>query len=198
MKISSTLLAAGFGALAVLAAAPALAQDAAQAPAAQQRPDIKSIGDWSVRCFPVQSPSPCDMYFEADDKNTRQRVVSVSIAYVPSVDRHAIQVVVPLGVAIPKGLVIQTDSFTSPELHYRRCDRAGCYVEMMLPNDSIASLSKSGPEAKIKIVADSGKPFDLRFSLNGFTAAHDSMVQQAKDKAKAPKAAAPAAPAPAP
>jgi len=191
MKISSTLLGAG-AALAVLACGPALAQEAAPTPAAAaQRPEIKAIGDWSVRCFPVQSPSPCDMYEELDDKNSHQRVLSVSVAYVPSADRHAIQIVVPLGVSIPKGLVIQTDNFTSPQLHYRRCDRSGCYVEMMLPNDSLNSLSHSGPEAKIKIVADSGKPFDLRFSLNGFTAARDAMAELAKQKAKAP------APAPA-
>jgi len=187
MKISSTLVKAGFGAgLAMLACGAARAQDASAAPAAQPRPEIKAIGDWSVRCFPVESPSPCDMYEELDDKNSHQRVLSVSIAYVPSADRHAIQIVVPLGVSIPKGLVIQTDNFTSPVLHYRRCDRAGCYVEMMLPNESINSLSHSGPDAKIKIVADSGKPFDLTFSLNGFTAARDAMAEQAKQKAKAP------------
>jgi invasion protein IalB len=174
----------------------------AQAPASSTtpgKPDIKEIGDWSVRCFPIESPSPCDMYEELDNKNTRQRVLSVSIAYIPSMDRHAIQISVPLGVALAKGVVIQTDNFTSAPLHYRQCDRSGCFVQMLLDNSAIDSLTKSGPEAKIKIVADGGKPFDLRFSLNGFAAAHDSMVAQAKQKAKAaPKpgsSATPKAPA---
>ena len=52
------------------------------------------------------------------------------VAYVPSMDRYALQVAVPLGIAIPKGMTLQTDSYTSPALHYRRCDRDGCYVEM--------------------------------------------------------------------
>jgi invasion protein IalB len=163
----------------------------AQTPPALRPPEVKSIGDWSVRCFPQDSPSPCDMYEELDDKNTRQRVLGISIAYIPKMDRHALVVTVPLGVSIPKGVVIQTDTFTSAPLHYRRCDRNGCYVEMLIDDASIGSLSKSGPEGKVKIVADGGKPFDLRFSLNGFTAAHDSMAAQAKEKAKDP------APAPA-
>jgi invasion protein IalB len=178
----------------LLSAGAAWAQGA---PAAAQRPgtpEVKQIGDWSVRCFPIDSPSPCDMYEELDNKQSHQRVLSVSIAYVPHLDRHAIQISVPLGVAIQKGVVIQTDNYTSAPLHYRQCDRSGCFVQMMIDNSAIDSLAKSGPEAKIKIVADGGKPFDLRFSLNGFVAAHDSMVTQAKAKAKAPKPA-PAAPA---
>jgi invasion protein IalB len=188
-------LAAGLAGL--LTSGAALAQ---AAPATAQRPgppEVKEIGDWSVRCFPVDSPSPCDMYEELDNKKSHQRVLSVSIAYVPHMDRHAIQISVPLGVALQKGLVIQSDSYTSPALHYRQCDRSGCFVQMMIDNAAIESLAKSGPDAKVKVVADGGKPFDLRFSLNGFAAAHDSMVAQAKAKAKAPKPAA-ATPATAP
>ncbi len=174
----------------------AFAQDAAPRAAA---PDVKQIGDWSVRCFQIQSPSPCDMYEQLDDKKGGQRILAISLAYIPKMDRHAVQVAVPLGVAIPKGLVIQTDTFTSASLHYRRCDRNGCYVEIVLDNPSVESLAKSGPDAKVKIVADGGKPFDLRFSLNGFAAAHDAMVQLARERARDPKAppanAAAAAPA---
>jgi len=168
---------------------------AAPAQTAPGRPDVKEIGDWSVRCFPMDSPSPCDMYEELDNKDSHQRVLSVSLAYIPKMDRHAIQISVPLGVALAKGLVIQTDNFTSAALHYRRCDRQGCYVEMVLDNASVESLAKSGANARVRIVADGGKPFDLRFSLNGFAAAHDAMAAQAREKAKDAKPAAPAAPA---
>lgn len=180
------------GAMALCASA-ALAQDQPPAAAPQTPTDVKGIGDWTVRCFSVVSTSPCEMYEEMDDKNTRQRILGISIAFIPSADRHLIQIAVPLGVSIPKGLVVQTDSFTSAPLHYRRCDRAGCYVEMVIDNNSIDSMSHSGPQGAIKIVADNGKPFDLRMSLNGFSGAHDAMAELAKQKAKTP-AAPPAAP----
>jgi invasion protein IalB len=187
--MKSATLAALFAGL-LLGSGAALAQGSAP-PAA---PDVKQIGDWSVRCFPIESASPCDMYQETDEKDSHQRVLAVSLAYIPHLDRHAVQISVPLGVALQKGLVIQTDNFTSAVMHFRRCDRQGCYVEMMLDNAAITALTKSGPDAKMKIVADGGKPFDLRFSLKGFAAAHDSMTQLAKQKAKTPPATPPAAP----
>jgi invasion protein IalB len=191
MKISSCF--AGACAVLALTASGAFAQ----AGGPPGRPEVKEIGSWSVRCFPVESPSPCDMYEELQDKNTRQRVLSLSLAYVPKVDRHAIQITVPLGVALQKGVIIQTDNFTSQPLRYRQCDRSGCFVQMLLDNASVTALTKSGPNAKVKIVADGGKPFDLAFSLDGFAAAHDSMVAQAKVKAKEPPAPPPGAGAPA-
>ena len=38
-------------------------------------------------------------------------------------------------------------------------------------------LAKSGPDAKVNIVADNGKTYALNFSLKGFAAAHDDMVR---------------------
>ncbi len=200
MTFSHSLIGAALGVL--LASGAALAQDAA-APAAappQGRPEVKAVGDWVVRCFPITSPSPCDIYQELNDQRTQQRVLSFSIAYVPSLDRHGIQITVPLEVSIPRGLVIETDSFKSQPMKYRMCDRTGCFVQMPIENAAINSIAKSGPDAKVRIFADSGKSYELKFSLKGFSAAHDSMVEQAKAKAKnvPVQPAAPAAPAPTP
>lgn len=190
MKISH--LFGGLMAAGLLLPIPALAQTPAapQSGAPLTPTDVKPVGDWTVRCFPVASTSPCDMYEELDDKNSRQRVLGVSIAYVPSSDRHVAQIAVPLGVAIGSGAVIKTDSYTSPKMPFRRCDREGCYVELLFPQTIIDSLAKSGPEASVDIVADSGKSFALRFSLNGFAGAHDSMSALAKQKASSGTAAA--------
>ena len=157
--------------------------------------DSKQVGDWTVRCFAVASQSPCDMYQELQDQNSHQRVLSVSIAYVPSNDQHVMQIAVPLGVSIGKGAVLKTDSYISPALPFRRCDQAGCYVEMLLGNDQVAGFVKSGPQATVNIVADDGKSYALRFSLNGFSGAHDAMAALARQKATG---AAPGAGAPAP
>src|ERR1700749_776433 len=95
------------GALAgVLFAGSAARPQQADAPPA--RPEVKTVEDWLVRCFPIQSPSPCDMFQEQDAQQSHQRVLSLSIAYVPSLDRHALQVSVPLDISIQKGLTIQT------------------------------------------------------------------------------------------
>jgi invasion protein IalB len=175
----------------------ALAQDTAP-PAAPAKPDVKTVGDWFVRCYPVQSVSPCDVFQEQDAQQTRQRILSLSFAYVPSADRTLVQITVPLEIAIPKGLTLQTDSYTSPVLKYRMCNREGCFVQMATDNAMMEGLAKSGPSAKVNIVADNGKAYALVFSLKGFAQAHDDMVAQARAKAKTPAAkpadaAAPAA-----
>lgn len=202
MKFTHSLIGAALGL--ALACGAALAQDAGQQAPQQppKPPETKTIGDWIVRCFPIQSPSPCDMFQELVDQRSRQRVLSISIAYVPSLNRHGMQITVPLEVAIQKGLTIVSDSYTSPTFRFRYCDRSGCFVQAPVDNAVMEALGKSGPEGKIRVFADSGKEFDLKFSLKGFAGAHDDMVEQSKAKAtKAPAqptaAPAPAAPAPA-
>jgi invasion protein IalB len=199
-------LAFGLFAASVAFAAPAApaAPGPAPAPSAPIQPsETKTFGDWMVRCYPVASPSPCDMYELLANKQNNQRVMSLSIAYLPSGDKHVIQVAVPLGVLIPKGLVIESDTFTSPLLHYRRCDRGGCYVEMVFDNGAVNALATATGPAKVKIVAEGGKVFEIPFSLNGYADAHGAMVDLARKKtsgkpAEAPGPSAPAAPAPTP
>jgi invasion protein IalB len=196
MKISSLL--SGLMLTALLAAsAAAQAPAPAGTPPAPVQPEIKTIGDWAVRCYPVQSQSPCDMFQQQNEKDSQQRILALSLAYIPHLDRHAIQIVVPLGIAIPKGIILHTASFTSQPLAYRRCDRGGCYVETLVDNSVIDQMGRGGDSAMVKITADDGKSYDLKVSLNGFSAAHDSMAEQARQKAKAPPAqpATPAAPA---
>ena len=192
MKISSLLSGLAFAAL---ASSAALAQAPAQPAAPPPPPEVKNIGDWLVRCYAAQTQSPCDMYQQRNDPKSQQRVLAVSIAYVPHVDRHAIQISVPLGISVQKGVVLHTATYSTPVLPYRRCDRGGCYVEMLLDNSTIDQLSHATDNALIRITADDGKNYDLKLSMNGFIAAHDSMTEQAKAKAKAEASATPAAPA---
>jgi len=165
----------------LLLTAAASAQEAAPPPA---RPDTKNVGDWEVRCFPVQNANPCDMFQEMANKESRRRILSISLAYAPSANRHLLQITVPLEVSIQKGLTIQTDNYTSPVLKYRMCTREGCFVQMGPDNALVEALAKSGPQAKLNIVGDNGKSYGLQFSLKGFAAAHDEMVAEARVKAK--------------
>lgn len=181
----SAFLAAAF--LAV--AAPVLAQTAQQAPQQQspQQPagplqpnETKLVGDWMVRCFPVKSPSPCDMFELLADKKSGRRLMSLSLAYIPVNDRHAIQIALPLGVDLAKGAYITSDTYNSPQLHFRRCDRMGCYIEGLIDNASVDALSRASTGAKVKFTAFGGQTLDLPFSLKGFVEAHSTMTDMAK------------------
>src|SRR4051812_11118565 len=110
MKLVSALAAGAFalGLTGTLAGA-AMAQ--------QQMPEIKQFGDaWQVRCFPVQNASPCDLYGQVVNNQNGQRLISFSIAFVPSANRYIMVIGVPLGVSIEKGAVIQTGNFATPTM----------------------------------------------------------------------------------
>jgi invasion protein IalB len=180
------LLAAGLA----MGATAALAQQQ-QAPL---KPDVtKQHGDWLVRCYPVASPSPCDMFELLAQKKSGNRVMSVSFAYAPKANRYVVQIAVPLGVELSKGLTIKAADYASPTLSFRRCDRGGCYIEGVTDPAMLDALGQNGAQAKASIVSTEGKTLDINFSLNGFAEARSEMAELAKQKATA----APAQPAPA-
>src|SRR3569833_553209 len=162
MIMKARLFASSLLALGLLSGA-SVAQQAPQ-------PDVKRIGDFMVRCFPIKSVAPCDVYEDRVAKDTGQRVLTFSVAYMPSGNRYILQVSEPLGVSIEKGVVFTGGSFTSPSMPFRRCDQAGCYVEIAVTKDLMDQFSKLGNDAKIRVVPDGGgKVFDFPFSFDGFS-----------------------------
>ena len=181
-------------------AAPA--DQAAAAQAAQQFSINQNVGDWVVRCVQttVKSPAPCEVLQVTINKDNKQRLSSFSIAYVPSRDAFAMQVVVPTGVALAKGLVLGD---TPNGMKFTRCELDGCYVEAVIDNAVVTNLGKAGKATQIAVVPY-GKTDQIKFpvSLTGFTEAMDRMKSYSKDRAialppPAPQAGAPTAPAPA-
>lgn len=179
---------------AALLAAPAFAQDAApQQPQKPPQPtDTKEIGDWTVQCYAVKAPMPCQMLELRVAKKTGQRILAVLLAYAPENSGHLLKISVPLGVSLQNGLVINLDTWKSPPVKFHACDQGGCYIESAIGNDIIGQLSKA-TDAKVRITSVDGKPYDLSFSLKGFTEAHNALVELAKSKVGKGGAPAPAA-----
>ncbi|HTT97991.1 MAG TPA: invasion associated locus B family protein [Rhizomicrobium sp.] len=181
-----------------LVVTPVLAQDAPQQqqPAKRQGPQvIKTFGGWDVRCFPVSTPAPCDVWEAIAFKQGGQLAVSVSVVYVPSQDRHLMQFIVPLGVDFAKGAKLVAGTYTSEMIPFHHCDRIGCYFGVGNAN-AVVDAIRSQNSLKVRIAQFRGKSADLNVPTKGFEEAHAMMVEQAKQKAGKP-AAAPAAEAPA-
>lgn len=180
------VIAAALVAMPLAAAAPAAAP---AAPAPQQAPSNKPIeptfskdfGDWTVRCFPGNSPTPCQMVQLRIVQKTNQRILGVLLAYVPSKDASLMEFSVPLGVALQNGLVIDTNTYKSGVLKFTRCDQQGCYVEGAVAADVLDAMARA-TSAKVQIVSMNGKKYQLVFSTKGFTEARRAMIEQAKNK----------------
>lgn len=167
------------------AAAPAKAAPAAPAaPAtAASAPQVERFDDWQKRCFATKSISPCDAFFSTFQKATGVRVASVSVAYAPSKHVTFLQIAVPYGIAIAKGVTVVAGEYKSVPLEIRRCDRTGCFVEGAAAPEFIqALLANSDRKASLDVVADGGKPVSLLFSLKGFSRAYDAMVSAAEQR----------------
>ncbi len=180
LLIASLIVAAAAGS----AFAAAAVKPPAPAAPASAKPEVSFYGDWSVRCFPIKSVSPCDMLFATVRKDSGQRVTSVSIAYVPARDVYLMQVAVPLGIDLAKGVIMTAGDYTTAKLAVRRCDASGCFVETSVGRDVIDGLWQNAEQGgNLKVVADGGKPVTLPVSLKGFGSAYQAMVASAKEKA---------------
>jgi invasion protein IalB len=170
-------------AAAVPASAPA--QGAAPAANANKPPQpsvTKEFGDWTVRCYPASAGIPCEMLELLVNKKSGRRVLGILIVYNKAQDQHVMQIAMPLGVMVQNGAVLSSDSYTSGVLHYRFCDIQGCYAIAPLDNDAIKALGRA-TKAEMRIVSADGKKFNIGFSFNGFTAAHNALLEMMQQKA---------------
>ena len=173
-----------FFAVCALAANPALAQQDAPAAQAQQPapkkpvgPTImKTFGGWDVRCYPVASPAPCDIWEAIAFKKSNQLAASVSVVYVPSRNEYLMQFVVPLGVDLAKGTKLIAGNFTSPSLPFHHCDRIGCFVGVAGGNAIVDAL-KNQSTMKIQVTFFRGKSIDIGVPLKGFSDARAEMAE---------------------
>jgi invasion protein IalB len=179
------------------AAAPAADPNAAPAP---QFSVNQPFGDWAVRCAltTVKSPAPCDVIQLTVNQDTKQRIMSFSLAFVPSRDAYAMQVIVPTGVALTRGMTIGTGDRPLTNVKYNRCERDGCYVEMLVDTPTIAAMGAAGGDGKstnVTVISyGQFNDINLPVSLTGFQQALDRMRMLARERAVALPATTPTPP----
>ena len=176
-----------------LAAGSATAQAPAAAPNVADPNNLavnEMIGDWTLRCFRIEAIAPCDILQVASQQETQRRVLLVSIAYVPSSNVYGAQIIVPLSVALSKGMTIAVTGDTSlTALKFSRCERDGCYVEIQLPDTAVQALRMMEGSTTITIGAyGSEQNATLPLSLNGFAMAIDRLRAEARTRAVTPRA----------
>src|SRR3954471_2509746 len=183
--VASTLAAPAMAAPAVGAAPDQSA--AASANGAPNAPGValsKQVGDWTIQCTAAASPNPCEMTQGVAEKNSGQRLLTISFFYIPARDQNFVVMQVPLGVSISNGLLLKTDTFTSPKLPYHQCDRNGCYAELPIDKNTLQNLGTTG-KALVQI-SDASRNYDLGLSLKGFADASNALVDLSKQRAKNP------------
>jgi len=184
------LLLAGlsFGALAQAAApAPAAGDPGAPPnPAAQQFSVNTPVGDWAVRCAQttVKSPAPCDIIQLTVNQDSKVRIMSFSLAYLPSRDTYAMQVIVPTGVALQRGMIVSAGAAALQGVKFTRCERDGCYVEALVDAAAVNALAAAGAMTTVTVVGyGQTNLVNLPISVNGFPDALNRMRTLARERA---------------
>ncbi len=139
--------------------------------------DRTKFQDWTVRCIQRDNALPCDLIHQIIQVQTKERVLSISIAYSPQENKDAIQITLPLGIWLEHGVELHIDDFKVPDIRVRRCDLNGCYVEASL-EDELRVRLQSGADARMIVYDPQKNPIPLPFSLKGFAEGYQYLVQQ--------------------
>jgi invasion protein IalB len=151
-----------------------------QAPPAESKLTERQFKDWTVRCGREneQGPEVCGMEQQKTDKEGRT-VMAVFVGKVPNSPDPGLLIMVPLGVLLPAGVMLQIDSGAEMPLQVNRCERQGCRIELLLKPDLLARL-KSGSQAKVlfEVFDPQGerRRLGVPISLQGFTAALEQVT----------------------
>jgi invasion protein IalB len=151
-----------------------------QAAPAEQKLTERQFKDWTVRCGRQneQGPEVCEMQQQQTDKEGRT-VMAVAVGKVPGSSELGLLIMVPLGVLLPAGIMLQIDSGAEMPLQVNRCERQGCRIEMLLKPDLLTRL-KSGSQAKVFFEAfdpqGERRRLGIPISLFGFTAALEQVA----------------------
>lgn len=160
----------GILSVALLAAAPALAQDGPAFPggASSLR---ETHGDWVVNCAVAEQRKICAISQQVGqkvkDSAAVQRVMSISFS--PAARGAEGVLALPFGLLLAKGASLQIDD-GKPQatVPIRTCLPAGCVAPLKLDQNQIAAMRK-GKQLKVNVIAaDSEKPVTITASLQGF------------------------------
>jgi invasion protein IalB len=144
-------------------------------PGSGEKPTAATFGfqDWLVRCQAVKEDVGCGMSQQILDQKARQPILQLHMARAPSGEGHQLVVVLPLGVTVPSGIVVQVGD-AKRNVAFTQCLPGGCVAPVAL-DTALLDLLKSGKEARVGVVDRAGKTVAVPFSLKGFEPAFEKM-----------------------
>lgn len=196
---------AGMLALAALALTPALAQQKKDAAPAAKKDAAAAQGQqqqsaWVKLCEETQVQETkdgkavaakrqiCLTHHERLDGNSGMVLVSAAIRTVDGSDKHALMIMVPLGMALPAGMKaavynkeqwakaqkneqVDDKSLKPIDLKYMLCHQGGCTAETDAPADLIKQM-QTGGGLMVLAMNLAGQPIAFPVPLDGFDQAH--------------------------
>ena len=150
------------------------------APAKQASEIVREThGDWTIRCA-ADAPEDCFMVSTGFDIDGSPVAELSLVKFLPGHPAVAgATVIVPLGTALPEGVVLQVDNGSRVRFGYDFCAPAGCIANLALTPDLVAAM-QAGSRARVMVIP-AGRPDTpktIGVSLSGFTAAYRALAPE--------------------
>ncbi|NNC98954.1 MAG: invasion associated locus B family protein [Gammaproteobacteria bacterium] len=132
-----------------------------------------SYGDWQVICETRRgSEKSCVMRQNYLSATSGERLLEVNIA--KTEDGTLMTMILPLGIYIPAGVVLQIDDFEPVRFQISFCTESGCFINEILEH-GLLELMRKKISAKLTVEINQGVPVHPPLSISGFLDAYRSI-----------------------
>lgn len=153
-------------------------------PVPQQKLDVEVAGSETPAgkteepksAEPAESQTICQIVQTLTEKSSDRPVLQVAVGYLPEAEKPVAAILLPLGVWLPPGLQLQVDDGKAGRVPFEACDPNGCHAGVEL-DDEFLAMMKKGNELNVTFAGRNRKGITVPVSLQGFTAALDSLKQ---------------------
>ncbi|PZQ44407.1 MAG: hypothetical protein DI551_10220 [Micavibrio aeruginosavorus] len=151
---------------------PALATDTAEYDTA------KPIEYWLKRCNDKDTES-CEVFQSLSLKENNQRLIEIAVGFPKDMDgQPQIGIIVPLGIAVGKGVDMKVDDKDIVHFDIRTCIPDGCLVLEPM-NETLLKSMKSGTKLLATFINNGDqKAINIELALEGFEKALDSLKKE--------------------
>lgn len=143
---------------------------------AQAKPEHgKKFKDWTVVCekLPASGKEICNIFQNVTNEKDKV-VLQVAIGYPPGQEQPQALITLPLGVLLQPGIEFLGGTAKAERVPFSVCVKNGCVAIMKLEKEIIKGM-KAGNKGSVKFAAAKNKVIEIPVSLNGFTAAFNSL-----------------------
>ncbi|MCJ8152018.1 MULTISPECIES: invasion associated locus B family protein [Shinella] len=131
---------------------------------------------WALQCVDqANTQKRCQISSTTLSADSKQAVLVVSLAYRPDGKSVAMQMAVPLGIALKNGVELSVKSGSSTTFQVSRCTPQGCLVEDTVEPALIEAM-KTGKNATVSVMTPEGAIIPIGLSLDGFSDAYSALI----------------------
>lgn len=161
------------------------AQKPAEAPPSNAGAAADQFKEWALQCVEQgKEPARCQVSGSTLSGDGKQVILVMSLAFRPDGKSVAMQMAVPLGVALKDGVKFNVAGGYEAAMALSRCTPQGCLVEGPVEPALIEAM-KAKAKATVTVATPEGKAVPIALSLSGFSDAYAALIERQAGAKKA-------------